>query len=428
MRKVQLDVIQEFVTHDPHLQRGADHSAQELCDVGGISSDGEGHHGFCSGAVPAGRESFLKENDPDFVVSGNFGRFHMGNAQAIDLHNRTFTKTVNNFTEFERRSNLFFDFGENIFQIGVGKRTAAALAYLHHQHGIHIGIVLFIGILIPARTLFQPFLHRSFQQNDIVLLVQIVGVNNGDTVFQQAGAAHLIGGDNTGLLSNIGDISNQCVKPIRCGADAQNHRHGTHPAFDTVLGVFIALDKALHDGCICTGFPLALGTTVGLVNDEVQPVSFILDGVVQRFPDGILTIIGMLRQFAISADFLGVQEINMAILQHFHVEGLFCNGNTLAKAQLAGLQLDLLSGLGIQFRRIGQPYKNGFRLLLEGCSVREGGAEENILDQCSGNNGLAGTGGGLQRDYLGFLSAAVVVHGICNIQPQILDSFVLKSY
>ena len=33
---------------------------------------------------------------------------------------------------------------------------------------------------------------------------------------------------------------------------------------------------------------LALGATVRFVNDEVQVIRLILDGVIQRFPDGIL--------------------------------------------------------------------------------------------------------------------------------------------
>lgn len=73
--------------------------------------------------------------------------------QPIQLDCSVFTEAMDNFALFETDTSLFLDFCQHVFQICIRKRAAAALAYLHNQHGIYIGIMLLGGILPPARTL-----------------------------------------------------------------------------------------------------------------------------------------------------------------------------------------------------------------------------------------------------------------------------------
>ena len=120
MGKVQFYIIQEFVTHHAHLKWCTHHSAEELRNIGGIVSHSKGHHGLCSGTVPAGRKCFLEEDNFDFMIIRNFGCFHMGDVETVQLHSSSFTKAVDNFSCFKRCTNLFFDLGKHILQIGVG--------------------------------------------------------------------------------------------------------------------------------------------------------------------------------------------------------------------------------------------------------------------------------------------------------------------
>ena len=161
-------------------------------------------------------------------------------------------------------------------------------------------------VLVPALALFQPFFHRRFQKHDVVILGGILGIGNHDAILEQTGSAHLVGGDNIFHQSYVGGVANQGVESLCCCADSKNHRHRAHGAFHAIFCVGISLDEALHDGGVGTCFPLALGATVCFVNDEVQVIRFVLDGIVQRFPDGILPIIGVLCQLTAAADLLGV--------------------------------------------------------------------------------------------------------------------------
>ena len=138
------------------------------------------------------------------------------------------------------------------------------------------------------------------------------------------------------MLTDVRYISNQCIKSFCGGTNAKNYRHRTHFALNIILGVLVTFNKALHDGGVGACLTFALGATVRFVNDEIEVIRLTLDGVVQRLPNGILPIIGMLRQLTAATDLLGVQEIHMAILQHLHIERIFRDGYALTKAQLAG--------------------------------------------------------------------------------------------
>ena len=90
----------------------------------------------------------------------------------------------------------------------------------------------------------------------------------------------------------------------------------------------------------------------GFINDEVQSVGFLPDGVCQSLPNGILSAIGVLGQIAGFGEFLGIQKIDVSILQHFHVEVFIADDNTLIQTNLVRLQVDFQTRLLVELGRI----------------------------------------------------------------------------
>ena len=243
---------------------------------------------------------------------------------------------MSDFTAFEWCTNPFLYFYKDILQIGIRQRTAVPLAHLYDKHRVYIGIVLLGRVLMPALTLLQPFIHSGFQKHNIIIFFRIIRVSNDDSILEKSWTAHIVWRNHIFLQTDICDVTDQGVKPIWSSADAEDHRHSVHLVFDTVFSVFIPFDKALHNRGVRTGFPFALGTAVRFINDEVQSIWFVLNGIIKGFPNRVQAAVRVLCQLLISADFLRIQEVDMAVLQHFHIEGILCNGNTLAKSQSAG--------------------------------------------------------------------------------------------
>ena len=76
---------------------------------------------------------------------------------------------------------------------------------------------------------------------------------------------------------------------------------------------------------------------MGLVNDEVQAVVLLVHRVLQRFPDGEGASVALLCQVAAFAELLGVQKIDMPIIQHFLVKGFIGDSHTLVEPNLVRL-------------------------------------------------------------------------------------------
>lgn len=81
----------------------------------------------------------------------------------------------------------------------------------------------------------------------------------------------------------------------------------------------------------------ALHATVGLVNDEVQAVVLLVHRVLQRFPDGEGASVALICQITALTQLLGIQEIDMPIIQHFLVKGFIGDSRTLAEPNLVRL-------------------------------------------------------------------------------------------
>ena len=70
---------------------------------------------------------------------------------------------------------------------------------------------------------------------------------------------------------------------------------------------------------------------MGLVNDKIQAVGFLLCCILQCFPYGILPPVSVFTQISGFPKLLRVQKVDLSILQHFHIKGGVLNGNALAE-------------------------------------------------------------------------------------------------
>ena len=89
-----------------------------------------------------------------------------------------------------------------------------------------------------------------------------------------------------------------------------------------------------------------------LVNDEIQPVGFLPDGIGKRVPNGILPPVAIAGEIAFLAQLLRVQKIDMPVIQILLVEGFVVDGDALIEADFIRFQIDLLPGLRVQRRGI----------------------------------------------------------------------------
>ena len=142
---------------------------------------------------------------------------------------------------------------------------------------------------------------------------------------------------------------------------------------------------------------------MGFVNDEVQPVGFLSHGIRQRLPNGILPPVRMLCQIAGLGELLCVQEIDVPILQHFHIKGIVADRDALIQTDLVRLQVDLQPRLLIELRGIRKPNENGFVLIRV-----QFVAVVNRLDQRGHDDGLACAGRCSIGDHLRCMCAAVI--------------------
>ena len=314
-------VVQRFIHVDVLLGRCTHHSAEKLRNIRIIHRTAEGHHGLCSGAVPASGKCFFEENNFDPLVISDATRFTVRNIQSADLQcGSTFTECMDDLSFEESVTKAFFDDPKAFVQISCGDLVPAAVLHLHDKDRINLSIMLLIAILVPVIALVLPFVCGRLQHRHIIS--GVLRVCNDDPILQQAGSAdficcrfHIVCGRLNALC--------QPVEALRCGRHTDDHRHGRQ----TIR--VRAFQELLHDGGVFGQVSCPLRTAMGFVNDEVQPVGFLSNGIRQRLPNCILPPVRMLCQIAGLGELLCVQEIDVPILQHFHIKGIVADHDTL---------------------------------------------------------------------------------------------------
>ena len=314
-------VVQRLIHVDVLLSRCAHHSAKKLRDIGIVYRTTERHHGFRSRTVPAGGKRFFEENDLDALVICNAGRLTIRHVQTANLYGRCpFAESMNNLSLQETVSKTFLNDPQTFIQICCGNLMCGTVLHLNDKDWIHLPIVLLIAILIPVIPFAFPFIRSSLQYGHIV--ASMLRVCNDDPILQQAGSADFI---CCGFHIVCGRLNALCqpVEALRCGRHADDHRHGRQ----TIR--VRAFQELLHDGGVFGQVSCPLRTAMGFVNDEVQPVGFLSNGIRQRLPNCILPPVRMLCQIAGFGELLCVQEIDVPILQHFHIKGIVADHDTL---------------------------------------------------------------------------------------------------
>ena len=86
----------------------------------------------------------------------------------------------------------------------------------------------------------------------------------------------------------------------------------------------------------------------------------------------------------------------------------------MAELELVGPKLELLFGLLVEGRGVGQPHKDGLRLLHIMVP-----AEVDLLHKGGHDDGLARPGGGLERDDLGRFGAVIAAQSFGRLHPQL---------
>ena len=271
LRQIQMHVVQRLVHVDVLLGGCAHHSAQKLRDIGVIHCTAEGHHNLCSRAVPSCGQRLLEENNLDALVVGNAARLAVRHIQTADLNRRcTLAEGVDDLPFQEPVAHPFLYDAKAFIQISGGDLVSAAVLHLDHKNRIYLSVVLLIAILIPVLTFLLPLIRGRLQHCHIISAV--LGVGDDDPIFQKSRCTHLVR-RRPDIMRGRLDALCQAVEALRRSRHADDHRHRRQ---SIRLG---ALQELLHDGGVFCEISCALRTTMGFVNDEVQPVALLSHGV-----------------------------------------------------------------------------------------------------------------------------------------------------
>ena len=285
-----MNVVQRFIHVDMLLGGRAHHSAEQLCDVGVIYGATEGHHGLSSGAVPAGGERFLEENNLDALIVGDSAWLAVRHIQSADLKSwSAFSECVDNLSFHETVADPFFYDPQALIQIGRGDLMSAAVLHLHDKDGIYLSVVLLIAILVPVIALMPPFVRCGLQNSHIV--TGVFGISDHNSIFQEAGSTHFVCRSLYVVSCGLNAFRQSIETLWRCG-HTDDHRHRRQ----TIS--LRPLQELLHDRRVLCKISCALSAPMSLVNDEIQTIGLFSYGIGKCLPNGKLSAIRVLCQIA----------------------------------------------------------------------------------------------------------------------------------
>ena len=295
------------------LKRCANHTSEQLRNIGCVFRTPEGHHSFCTRAVPASGQIFFEKNNTNAAIFCDLGWLDMRHGQSVNRQCARRTESMHNFIFFEAIAHTLFDFGNYIVQIGVRYFRTGTSADLDNKHRIYIGVVLFIGILIPVLALILPFVCCSLENGHVTVFDWIFRISDYNTIFEQSRLANLGRGNNNLMQCRVCCLPDKGIKTLGSCTHSDNNRNGRQ------ILLAAALDKTLHDGG-CRSRLASLHTTMCLINNEIQAVSFFSCCIFNGLPNRILSRIRMAAQITSLAKLLRIQKIDMTVLQNLAVE------------------------------------------------------------------------------------------------------------
>ena len=414
VRQKEMDIVQNIIHLNVHLHRGPHHAPKKLRNIGRIAGMLKGHHRFRTGTVPTCRQIFFKEHDANISIIGDTRRLFIANIEAVHLNGRGgLAKSMYYLTGLEFEAGSFLNFSKAIIQIGVSQFTSATIQNLDNHDWVDIGIVLLKAVLRPVLPLLFPVISGCLENRHIIVYGVFLRIGDDNPIFQKARCPHFIR-CNDGFVNCGRRTFNQRIKTLCRSRHTNDNWHRRN------LVCIAAFDKFLHDGRSLTGIA-SLHATMRFINDEIESITLMTHGIRQGLPNSISTAITIFRQLRGCGELLCVQEIDVTVLKHLFVEGIFADCNALAQANFVSLGVNLQLRLLIQLWRIRQPDNNGVRLL---CVVLV--SKENAFNQRGHNDGLACTGRRSKRDHLRSVCPVVAAHSLRCFHTDISEGPFLK--
>ena len=316
----------------------------------------EGHHGFCSRAVPSRRKIFFEEYYLDIPILCNARGFFIADIQAVyGNRRRSLSEGVYNLSLGEVESRSFLNLAKAIVKIGIRYTIARATQYLNNENGINVSIVLFTAILCPVIPLFFPIVCCCLKNRHIFIERTFLGIGNNDSILQKSRSTNFICRYYDFMYCG-GCSFNKTVKALGSSRHTDNNRHRSELVLGTTFKEF------LHDSR-CTARFTTLHTSMRLVDNQIQTVTLFTCRVGESFPNRILSCVAVLGQIRTFTKLLCVEEIDVSVIQYLTVKGFFRDGNALIKTDFVRLQIYFLLGLLIKLRRVGKPNEDGILLI-----------------------------------------------------------------
>ena len=106
-----------------------------------------------------------------------------------------------------------------------------------------------------------------------------------------------------------------------------------------------------------------------LIDNEVETIRLLANGICQCIPNGILSGIRALCKVTALAELLSIQEIDVTVLKDLAVEGIVADGCATTKA-LISFGFDFEFRLLVKLRRVREPNEDGIILVwINGISI-----------------------------------------------------------
>ena len=208
------------------LKRCANHTSEQLRNIGCVFRTSEGHHSFCTRAVPASGQIFLKKNNTNAAIFCDLRWLDMRHGQSVNRQCARRTEGMHDFVFLEAIAHTFFDFRNYIVQIGVRYFRTGTCANLNDKHRVYIGIMLLISILIPVLALILPFVCCSLKNSHVTVFDWILRISDYNTIFKQSRLANLGRGNNNLMQRRVCCLSYKGIKTFGGRAHSDDDRNG----------------------------------------------------------------------------------------------------------------------------------------------------------------------------------------------------------
>ena len=225
----------------------------------------------------------------------------------------------------------FLNGADAFVKIGHGNAVRRSVLNLNHEHGIDLTVMLFVAILIPMLTFIDPFVGGCLKNCHIV--AGGFRVCNDDAILQKTGSADFFRFRFDVVSSGMDTFRKTIETSPGCGhTDNDRHRR------QFIVGR--SLEELLHDRRVLGQIARLLSTSVRFINNEIEMIRLLTDGIGKRFPDGILSAVAVLGQITALGKLLCVEKIDVSVFEDLTVKRIIADGDTLIQRNLFGFHVN----------------------------------------------------------------------------------------